>query len=49
MTVRLTPVPDFAFERSALESRPIGTRTTISSALVLFAPSQSHVFIYQGF
>src|SRR5207302_693003 len=34
---RLSPVPDFTFERSPLESKPIGTRTTISSALVLFA------------
>jgi hypothetical protein len=30
-------VPIYDFERSALRSQPVGTRTTLSSALVLFA------------
>ena len=34
---RLTPLPAFAFERSPLTSKPIGTRDTIAAALVLFA------------
>lgn len=30
-------IPDYSFERSPLTSKPVGTRTTIASALVLFA------------